>query len=86
MRCVLPILHISDSCMIYTRSVFVSTIIQKLDGNENTRVILESKCLKGHEIKSFIIGVVFTMFNIFSENLVAGENSKIHKKQKRTVL
>ena len=66
-------------------SVFVSTFIQKLDENENTRVILESKCLKGHEIKSFVMRAVFTMFNIFSKSLVAGGNSKIHKKQKRTV-
>ena len=65
------------------RSVFVETFIQKCEENENTCVILDSKCVKGHCMKPFMVKGVFTMFNIFAKNLTSERNTEIHKKRKR---
>ena len=63
--------------------VFLWRLIQRCEENENTCVILGSKCVKGHCMKPFMVKGVFTRFNIFTKNLTWEINTEIHKKRKR---
>ena len=65
------------------RSTFVEVLTEKLESKTETKIILETKCANEHGFRIHIEKIAQTLFNLFAKNLIAEENSKIHKSRKR---
>ena len=66
-----------------SRTVFTKAFVSKLNESSTTTPVLEAKCESGHKFIGHVPIISNVIFNIFSKNYVAEQNSLIHKSRKR---
>ena len=63
--------------------IFGRAFAHVIEENEETAVLLQAECAKGHNFKDMLPKISRTMFNIFSKKFVAEVNDKLHEARKR---
>jgi hypothetical protein len=65
------------------RTVFVKTLVKKIESTPESEALLNQKCDAGHDFTSFVPAIATKFFNCMSKNFISSVNDTIHASRKR---